>query len=328
MTRPPQSADSLATLPTAAELSAAADRIHPYAVRTPLVRFDDVLSVKPESLQPVGSFKLRGAFNRVLALPEEVRARGGVVAHSSGNHAQAVAYVGHVLGVSAVVVMPSNAPDMKVMATRRWGAEIVMVGPASDDRVARCAEIAVERGLTVVEPYDDPCVVAGQGTIGSEIAADQPDIDLVLVPVSGGGLLAGVATALKLARPSCRVVAVEPELADDTWQSFQSGARIGITAEEASRTVADGLRVQRLGDLGWSALRQHVDDVVRVSEDEIFHAMRALAAESRVLAEPSGAVATAAWLHHRRVVDPEGSVRAAVAIVSGGNAAHRVSLLG
>ncbi len=306
-------------MPTGHDLTAAAERIAPYVVRTPLVRFDEVLSVKPESLQPVGSFKLRGAFNRVLAMSHDERARG-VVAHSSGNHAQAVAYVGHVLGIPVVVVMPNNAPEIKVVATRRWGAEIVLVGPSSDERSAHCAEIAADRGLSIVEPYDDPFVVAGQGTIGLEILVDHPHVDLVLVPVSGGGLLAGVATAVKLARPDCRVVAVEPELADDTWQSFQAGTRIEISAEAASRTAADGLRVQRLGNLGWSALRQHVDDVVRVSEDEIVHAIQALAAESRVLAEPSGAVATAAWMHHRRTVDPDGDVQTAVAIVSGGNA--------
>lgn len=316
---------SVASLPSLADIEAAAVRLRGVAVRTPLVRFDDVLSVKPESLQPVGAFKLRGAYNAIAALPDDVRARG-VVAHSSGNHAQAVSWSARRLGVPAVVVMPDDAPAIKVVSTARWGAEIVTVGPASEERSRRCRELAAERGLAVIEPYDDRFVVAGQGTIGLEIVDDAPDVDLVLVPISGGGLTAGVAVAIKARRPSCRVVAVEPRLADDAWQSFQRGERVSITAADASRTAADGLRVQRLGDLGWEALRTLVDDVVRVDEDEIAETVGALVAESRVLAEPSGAVATAAWRHRR--AELPGGVAVAVAVVSGGNAAHEVRIAG
>ncbi len=317
-------AEPLVALPTLADVRAAAARLAGVAVRTPLVRFDDELAVKPESLQPVGSFKLRGAYNCIAALPPDVRARG-VVAHSSGNHAQAVAFAARTLGVPATVVMPDDAPEIKRVATARWGAEIVVVGPGSDERATRCAELAAERGLAVVAPYDDHEVVAGQGTVGLEIVEDAPAVDLVLVPVSGGGLLAGVAVAVKALAPSCAVVAVEPALADDAWQSVRSGTRVSITAAEAARTSADGLRVQRVGDRGWAALRTLVDDVVRVAEDEILDAVQALASTARVLAEPSGAVTTAAWVHHRAELP---AARVAVAVVSGGNAAHRVQIEG
>jgi threonine dehydratase len=290
------------------------------AIHTPLVpcprsEEDRALYLKAESLQPTGAFKLRGAYNKISSLPPEDRRRG-VVAHSSGNHAQAVAYAASTLGVRAVIVMPRGAAQVKLDATAAFGAEIVLVGDDSAERVRRAAELAAEHGYVPVPPYDDETLIAGQGTVGLEILEDLPDVESVLVPVSGGGLISGVAAALKLSRSDIRVIGVEPELAADARASLRSGELVELPAEQVGRTIADGLRVRRLGDAPFEHVRAFVDDIVAVSEDEILEAMRRLALRVRLVAGPSGAVTFAAHLFHR---DELPATRINVAIVSGGN---------
>jgi threonine dehydratase len=290
------------------------------AIRTPLVlcphhQSERRLYFKPENFQPMGAFKLRGAYNAVASLSAEERQRG-VVAHSSGNHAQAVAYAARALGVKAVIVIPENAPRIKIEKTKDYGAEVVLVGNSSEERIAKTHALVEERGLVPVPPYDDERVMAGQGTMGLEILEDLPDVGLVLVPISGGGLISGVAAALKLSNPAVRVVGVEPELAADARESLRSGQLVSYSAAQTSRTIADGLRVQRLGELTWPHIQAYVDDIVAVSEDEIRQAMRALALNAKLIAEPSGAVPFAAWLYHQ----PELPVaKKNVAVISGGN---------
>src|SRR5205823_5668118 len=213
------------------------------AVRTPLVacRLPDgrQISLKPENLQPIGSFKLRGAYNKISSLSAEQRSRG-VVSHSSGNHAQGVAYAARALNVKATIVMPSSAPPVKMEATRALGAEIVMVGPASNDRIKKAEELERERGLVPVPPYNDEKIIAGQGTIGLEILEDLADPGVVLVPVSGGGLISGIATAIKESNPRVKVTGVEPEVAADAQASLRSGKIQSISGDSALRTIADG----------------------------------------------------------------------------------------
>ncbi len=301
-------------------IRAAAARIADVAVKTPLVRapFDGVSGdvwLKAESLQPIGSFKLRGAANKILQLtPEEVRR--GVITYSSGNHAQGVAYAARAVGAKAVIVMPSNAPAIKRAATLALGAEVVDVGVASSERLAKAAELVRKHGYLVVPPYDDPAVIAGQATCGLEIAEAVPDVDLVLAPVSGGGLLSGVATAVKLLNPKAMVIGVEPELAGDAAESFRMGKIVTWPAEMTSRTIADGLRTQSVGERNFAHIQAYVDKIITVTEAEIRAAMRAIVATTRLVPEPSGAVTTAALLFHAAELPV---YRKAVAVVSGGN---------
>jgi threonine dehydratase len=301
-----------AGLITLDQIRAAAERIAPFVSATPIVPLSrGGLGLKAESLHPTGAFKLRGAFNALLSLTPEAKDRG-VVAHSSGNHAQAVAYAAQVLGVRAVVVMPSNAPAAKLDATRGWGAEVVIVGPASAERAARADALAASDGLTLVPPFNALEIIAGTGTIALEILRDQPEVERVAVPVSGGGLVSGVAAALKLSNPAIRVIGVEPELADDAARSLRVGRLTSIAAEEAGRTIADGLRVQQLGAVNWPHVQAFVDEIVTVPEDAIKDAMRRIAKGARLVAEPSGAVALAGLL-------TMGPGAKDVAILSGGN---------
>jgi threonine dehydratase len=306
-------------LVTLAELRAAQQRLRDVVLHTPLVRFEmpgeTALWVKAEGLQPIGSFKLRGAFNKVAQLSASQRACG-VITYSSGNHAQGVAYAARALGVKAVIVMPSNAPPVKVVATRALGAEIVTVGVASLERKAKAEDLAAEFGYIVIPPYDDRDIIAGQGSCGLEIMADRPNVDLVLAPVGGGGLLSGVAAAVKLTQPSVRVIGVEPELASDAAESFKAGSIVSFTGEQTSRTAADGLRTQSVGTLNFAHMRAYVDDVVTVTEAEIREAMRRAIYTTRLVAEPSGAVALAAALFRREYLPPS---RETVAVMSGGN---------
>ena len=302
------------------DIEVARRRLRGVALRTPLVpcpRAEEsgALYFKPESLQPTGAFKLRGAYNKISALSPEERRRG-VVAHSSGNHAQAVAYAARALNTRAVIVMPSGAPRVKLEATAALGAEVVLVGPGSAERSRRAGELAAEHGYVPVPPYDDETLIAGQGTIGLEILEDLPDVETVLVPVSGGGLISGISAAIKLSRPEVRVIGVEPELAADARASLKSGRLVEFTADQVSRTVADGLRVQRLGDAPFEHVRAYVDDIIAVKEEEILEAMRRLALRVRLVAEPSGAVTFAAHLFHR---DELPASRLTVAVISGGN---------
>jgi threonine dehydratase len=300
-------------------------RVRGVALHTPLVpcphgEEDRALYFKAENLQPTGAFKLRGSYNKISSLSLEERSRG-VVAHSSGNHAQAVAYAARSLGVRAVTVMPRGASQVKLDATKAFGAEIILVGDDSTERTRRAEALAAEHGYASVPPYDDETLIAGQGTVGLEIFRDLPDVETVLVPVSGGGLISGVAAALKLSRPEVRVIGVEPELAADARASLKSGRLVEFPAEPAGRTIADGLRVRKLGDAPFEHIRAFVDDIVAVSEVEILEAMRRLLLRVRLVAEPSGAVPFAAYLFHQ---DELPATRLNVAVVSGGNVEPRL----
>src|ERR1700722_6209462 len=258
-----------AALVSLAEIQEAAGLLTDVTVRTPLVpvpRLHPDLLIKPESLQPTGSFKLRGAYTAISWAGRQARERGGI-AHSSGNHGHAVAYAAARLGVRAVVVVPSTAPAVKTEAIEYYGAQLVTVAPTLAARVAATEELAAEHGYVVIPPFDDRASIAGQGTIGLEIAADCPQVDLVVVPVSGGGLIAGIAAAIRACCPGAAVVGVEPELAADAADSFRRGAPVAWPSEDVQRTVADALRVERVGDLPFAHIRELVTDMVTVTED-------------------------------------------------------------
>ncbi|HEX3651534.1 MAG TPA: threonine/serine dehydratase [Rhizomicrobium sp.] len=294
-------------------IRAAAERIEPYIVKTSIVRMTPAgLRLKAENLQPVGAFKIRGAFNAILSLNDNERERG-VIAHSSGNHAQAVAYAAKKLGVKAVIVIPNNAPTIKVESTRRWGAEIHLVDFMDNARYEICAELAERHGYVLVPPFDSMTIIAGTGTIGLEILAQNPDVEAIYVPVSGGGLISGVAAAIKQSNPAIRVIGVEPEFANDAQQSFRTGQIVSVPPEQTIHTAADGLRVSQLGKVPWAHVRAWVDDIVTVSEAQIEDAMRRIATEARLIAEPSGAAAPAGALLHAAKLETT------VAILSGGN---------
>lgn len=301
------------------DIEAARALLRGVAVRTPLVSCklpqDRQIFLKPENLQPVGSFKLRGAYNKISSLTAEEKARG-VVAHSSGNHAQGVAFAAQQLGVKAVIVMPSNAPEVKLRATRALGAEIVMVGPASEDRIRKAEELEKEQGLVPVPPYNDEKIIAGQGTIGLEILEDLDDVEVVLAPVGGGGLISGIGTAIKESRPGVKIIGVEPEFAADARETLRTGKIQFTLAENAAKTLADGLRSQSVGPINFQHIRRYVDAIVAVTEDEIKQAMRHLLFAGRILAEPSGAVTTAAAMFHAHEIPQS---QKTVAVVSGGN---------
>jgi threonine dehydratase len=301
-------------LVTLDEIRAAAEMIKGAAVRTPLLPcpWADAgrpLWLKPENLQPVGAFKIRGAYHAIARLGPDV---AGVVTYSSGNHGQAVAYAARALGIPAVIVVQDNAAPVKIEATRALGAEVVVVPLTERESVA--AEIAERRGAVLVPPFDHRDVIAGQGTIGVEIVEDLPDVDLVLVPVSGGGLISGIATAVKALRPGVRVVGVEPELSADARDSLAAGELVHWAPEQRARTIAEGLQSEP-SELTFAHLRKFVDDIVTVSEDEMLAAVTILARRSRLIAEPSGAVTTAAYLN-RGADLPAGRT---AAVVSGGN---------
>ncbi|WDZ86277.1 threonine ammonia-lyase [Micromonospora cathayae] len=296
-----------------ADIRAAATAVAPTVLRTPLLPagWDDHLWLKPESLQPVGSFKLRGATNAVAALDPVGRQRG-VVTHSSGNHGQALAYAARAAGIGCTVVVPEGAPAVKVDRMRALGAEVVLVPPPR--RGAEADRIAAATGAALVPPFDDRRIIAGQGTLGLEIVEDRPDVDVVLVPVGGGGLSSGVATAVKALRPSAAVIGVEPLLAAEAQESLAAGEVVVWGEERTYRTCADGLRLP-LSPLTFAHLRAHLDDIVTVTEDEIRAAMARLARDARLVVEPSGAVALAARLFHPDTL-PAGRT---VAVLTGGN---------
>ncbi len=289
-------------------------RIH----RTPIItsRFFNELSGKEvyfkcENLQRAGSFKIRGATNRILSMTEEERKRG-VAAFSSGNHAQAVALASREAGIRAVIAMPDDAPKAKVEATRQYGAEIVFYDRRKQDREAVAIEIAERDGRVMVPPYDDYSILAGQGTCGLELVEDVPDLDTVLTPCSGGGLFAGVSTAARGINSRVRCFPVEPETADDTKQSFVKGERVSIPAPP---TIADGLRVQSPGTLTFPILMETAEDVLTVSDDEIIEMIKLFLFRMKLLVEPSGAAAAAAVLAGKLPADTK---RIGV-VVSGGN---------
>ena len=295
-------------------------RLNAVAVRTKLVSSnlgsaDRQLFLKPENQQPIGAFKLRGAYNKVASLPEQERQRG-VITYSSGNHAQGVAYAARAMGVKCVVVMPNNAPATKREATKALGAEIVFVGPGSKERQVKAEELAAQHGYAIIPPYNDEKIISGQATIGLEILEDMPDVECVLVPIGGGGLSSGIATAIKLSNPKIEMIGVEPELAADSFASFREGKVVEFPAEQVSRTIADGLRTQSVGAINFEHIRRYIDKIVTVTEEEILEATRLLASNPKTVAEPSGAVATAAFLFHR---DELPQTKMNVAVISGGN---------
>ena len=273
------------------------------------------LYLKPENLQPIGAFKLRGAYNKIASLSPEERRRG-VITYSRGNHGQGVAYAARALGAKAVIVMPDNAPAIKREAAASMGAEIVLVGPGSLERQAKAEELAARYGYVIVPPFNDEKIIAGQGTMGLEILEDLPEVETVLVPVGGGGMLSGVATAIKLSKPSTKVIGVEPELAADAQASLRSGRIVESAAEQTSQTIADGLRTQSIGPINFEHIKRYVDDILTVSEQHIRQATRWLATNPKTVAEPSGAVAVAGFLFHHDQL-PRTTMN--VAIISGGN---------
>jgi threonine dehydratase len=305
----------MVSLPDIHEARARLDGI---TVRTPLIPLEyegQTLYLKPENLQPIGAFKLRGAYNKIASLTDAERARG-VITYSSGNHAQGVAYAARALETKAVIVMPRNAPAVKREATAALGAEIVLVGPIGVERQMKAEELAAEHGYVIIPPYDDEKIIAGQGTAGLEILEDMPDVELVLVPIGGGGLISGISTAIKSAKPEAKVVGVEPEVAADAQASFRAGHIVKFPAEQVLSTCADGLRAQYPGTMTFEHIQRNVDDIVTVSEDEIMQAVRILAQNPKTVAEPSGAVAPAAWLFHRDLLPASNHT---VAVISGGN---------
>jgi threonine dehydratase len=301
------------------DIRAAAERLRSVALRTPLLAFRDGTYLKPESLQPTGSFKIRGAYNALAQLTAEERARG-VVTHSSGNHAQAMARASRLLAIRAVVVMPDNAPSLKVEGVRADGAEIVFVGPHNEERVARAHEIAEREGMNLVPSANDRRVIEGQGTIGLEIVEQLADLGVagppvVLVPVGLGGLAAGVATAVKSTVPGAHVYGVEPALAADTRESMERGEPVKWPAEMTGRTMADGLRGESPAPIPFAHLRRFVDGILVVDEAEIGDAVAVAQREAKLVLEPSGATSLAGLLFRRDEL-PAGPV---VAVLSGGN---------
>jgi threonine dehydratase len=313
-----------AVLPTAADVEDAAERIRPHAVRTPLLRsprLDERLSgrllVKAESLQRVGAFKFRGAVNRLSRLTDDERARG-VLAYSSGNHAQAVAHAAALLGVSAVIVMPEDAPATKIRNTREYGAEVVLYDRYTEDREATGLAVAEARGLVVVPPFDDPHVIAGQGTLGREVVEQAEELGVALdafaVPISGGGLTAGCCLALEAWSPATQVWGVEPEGFDDTRRSLEAGER--VRNDPSARSICDAVQTETPGRLTWPITSRLLTGVVAVSDDEALDAMAAAMTELKLVVEPGGAIALAAALTGR--VPVEG--RTVAVVCSGGNA--------
>jgi threonine dehydratase len=303
------------------DIRAAADRLRGIAIRTPLVGYGPTerrTFLKAESLQPIGAFKLRGAYNAMATLSPDQRARG-VITYSSGNHAQGVALAARLLGIGAVVVMPSDAPGIKRERVAADGAQVVIVGTASDERQQVAESIAAERGLAIIPPFDDDRIIAGQGTVGLEIVEDLPDVSTVLVPIGGGGLASGAAAAVKALAPRARVIGVEPELAADARDSLAAGEIVRWPAEDVSRTIADGTRTQALGERTFAHLRVHLERIVTVSEDQIAAAVRLAAERSRLVVEPSGALGIAALTFHTGELGLDESSGPVVAVVSGGN---------
>jgi threonine dehydratase len=302
------------------DLHSAQTRIQGIALRTHLIELNHAdpnrrLYLKPENQQPIGAFKIRGAYNKIASLSEDERKRG-VISYSSGNHAQGVAYAGRALGVKVVIVMPNNAPAIKREATAAMGAEIVLVGPASEERKSKAEELAAQHGYIIVPPYADEKIIAGQGTIGLEILEDLSEVETVFAPVGGGGLISGVAAAIKLTKPLVNLIGVEPELAADAQASLRAGKIVQFPADQVSRTIADGLRTQSVGAINFEHMQCFVDAIVSVSEDEIRQALKLLAANPETTAEPSGAVSVAGFLFRG---DELPKTKLNVAIISGGN---------
>jgi threo-3-hydroxy-L-aspartate ammonia-lyase len=302
----------LETLVSLDDIKAASARVRGIARRTPIIQSAvDGLFLKCENMQPMGAFKMRGAYNMVAQLAAEVRARG-VITYSSGNHGQAVAMAAQLLHAPAVIVMPETAPAVKVEGARAYGAEVVFAGRTSFDRKYRAEEIAASRGLTVVPPFDHEWIIAGQGTVGLEILEQHEGVKAVFVPVGGGGLISGVATAIKRTRPGVRVIGVEPAGAAKMSTSLTAGEPVTL---DKTASIADGLLTLRPGDLTFAHVKAFVDEVLTVTDDQIAAAVKWLFATAKIVAEPSGAATTAGVLGYG---EPP---KHTVAVVSGGNVA-------
>ncbi len=300
------------------EVKTAAQTIKGVANRTPVLTSRTVNQLtgyqvyfKGENFQRVGAFKFRGAYNALAHLSDADKARG-VLTISSGNHAQGIALAAKLLGIPATIAMPDDAPASKLAATRAYGAEIVLYDRQSQDRAEVAARLERERNLAFVHPYDNPYVMAGQGTAALELLEEVPDLDVLVAPVGGGGLLSGCVTAAKGVKPDIQIFGVETETSNDWWLSFQRGERVKIPPSD---TIADGMRTQQPGELTWPIIRQNVADILLVSEAQVIEAMRLLLFRMKILAEPTGAVAPAAVL--QRLVGPPG--RKVGVIISGGN---------
>ena len=298
------------------EIVAARDRIRAIAKVTPLVDASTFaprpLWLKCEGLQPGGAFKIRGAYNMVAQLTDDQRQRG-VITYSSGNHGQAVAIAASALGAPAVVVMPTTAPAIKVQGAKKFGAEVIFAGTTSLHRRARAEEEAAARDLTMVPPFDHEWIIAGQGTLGLEILEQKPDVATILVPIGGGGLVSGVAAAVKQSRADVLVIGIEPSGADGMRRSVEAGEVLTL---ETSKSIADGLMAVRPGDLNFAHVRRFVDRIDTVEDSEIAGAVRWLYERAHIVAEPSGAATVAA------AIRPTSSYAApVVAIISGGNLA-------
>lgn len=300
------------------EVKAAAQTIRGVANRTPVLTSRTINELtgyqvyfKCENFQRIGAFKFRGAYNALSRLSPTEKAKG-VATHSSGNHAQGIALAAKLLGISATIAMPTDAPASKLAATRGYGAEIVLYDREKQDRAEVSAQLVRERGLTFIHPYDHPHVMAGQGTAALELLEDVPDLEVLVAPIGGGGLLSGCATAAKALKPDIHIFGVETENSNDWWQSFQRGERVKIPPPD---TIADGMRTQQPGELTFPIIREKVAEILLVSEAQVIEAMRLLLLRMKILVEPTGAVAPAAVLQQK--VGPPG-LKVGV-IISGGN---------
>jgi threonine dehydratase len=301
-------------------------RLKEVSVRTPLLKSaslstpHETVWFKPENLQPIGSFKIRGAYNRLAAMTPAERAQG-VIAYSSGNHAQGVAYAAQRLGVKAIVVMPDNASKLKIEQTKHYGAQVVLYNPEREKREAVAAKLMAGKKYTLIPPFNDPFVIAGQATAGLEILEELPTLEMVIVPVGGGGLISGVATAIKTYNSGVKIIGVEPELANDAQRSFRSGRIVELPAKQTNQTIADGVRTLAVGELTFEHMRALVDDIVTVTEAEIMNAARHILLTEKLVSEPTGALPLAAWQFHR---DQLPRSKQTVLMISGANMDHAI----
>jgi threonine dehydratase len=300
------------------DVRSAAEMIKGIANRTPVITsrtFNEhagcEVYFKCENLQRVGAFKFRGAYNALSRL-SEVQKANGVVTHSSGNHAQGIALAAKLLAISATIAMPSDAPASKLAATRGYGAEVVLYDRQVEDRADVSEKLIRERGLTFVHPYDHPHIMAGQGTAALELLEEVPDLDVLVAPVGGGGLLSGCATAAKALTPPIRIFGVETEQSNDWWQSFQKGERVKIPPPD---TIADGMRTQQPGALTFPVIREKIEGILLVSEAQVIETLKFMLLRMKVLVEPTGAVAPAALFY--KLIDSPGAKIGV--IISGGN---------
>jgi threonine dehydratase len=305
--------------PTLQDIRDARERLKPYIRHTPLLRAERIekaagcqLYLKPETLQVTGSFKIRGALNKSLSLPREEIARG-VIATSSGNHAQGLAYAARTLGVKAVLVVPATTPRIKIDNTRALGAEVIVFDGDTAARWKRVYEIAEEKNYAVVHAFEDPLVMAGQGTIGLEILEDLEDVDTVIVPVGGGGLISGIATAIKETKPSVRVIGAEPALTPKYFHSRMNKKRTSLPLKN---TIADGLRLSVPGQNPYPIIEKYVDEIILVEDEHIIEGMRALARDAKLIAEPAASIGIGALLAGAVKVEPDEKV---CVVLTGGN---------